>query len=93
MEIQDNLSKAREIANLCEHCIESNGRPCDGCMECEHRGEYYGAKTMAEDKDIYFRTYLENKLSTFEKQYEETHSEYMAGVCDGIRSVINCLFN
>lgn len=89
----NNEERVRKIANLCEHCIESNGLPCDGCMECESRGEYYGARMMAEEKDIYFKNVLEDKLSIFEKQYKKSNSEYMAGACDGIRSVINGLFN
>lgn len=88
-----NKERAKEIANLCERCIESDGHPCDGCMECESRGSYYGAMAMAEEKDVYFKNVLEDKLSIFEEQYEKSNSEYMAGVCDGIRSVINCLFN
>lgn len=32
-----NEEKVKEIANLCKHCIESDGQPCDGCMECELR--------------------------------------------------------
>lgn len=56
-----NEEKAKGIANLCEHCIESNGNPCVGCKECDARGAYYGALEMAEWKDQQFKEYLEKK--------------------------------
>lgn len=51
------------------------------------------AIVMAEYKDEYFKKVLEDKLSFFEEEYKKSHSEYMSGVCDGVRSVWNALFN
>ena len=51
-----NEEKVKEIAELCDTCIESNGFPCRGCESCESRGLYYGALEMAEWKDKQFST-------------------------------------
>lgn len=61
-----NKEKAKEIANLCRHCIESSGNPCEGCMECESRGSYYGALEMGEQKDICHNETLNTIIDWFD---------------------------
>lgn len=53
--MDNNKQKALKISGLCKVCLkDGDGKPTDGCSECEKRGAYYGALKMAEYKDKQF---------------------------------------
>lgn len=79
-----NEEKAKEIANLCDVCIEYD-YPCPGCSECEARGSYYGAVEMAKYKDHQFIEILE-KLQEERFAESDKHADWLA-----LQEVINDL--
>lgn len=89
--IMTNEEKAKEIGHTYARQYRHNCGGDDFVFSSEECSD--SALEMAKFKDDYFKKVLEDKLSFFEGMYKESHSEYMGGACDGIRSVLNVLFS
>lgn len=87
-----NKEKAKEIAGLCDGCLdERKNLNCQ--FDCANKGKYYGAMKMAEWKDQQFKEYLENKINGLTEIMRKTDLMVTINRCDNMIYVLNKIIN